>query len=309
MKNRFLTLLFPILFLNQSYSNSVIICGKITNYPNKRISLEVMPSDAVWLIAKSQVIKLKTKKDGSFNIELKNIEHFMFENILKIGKEKIYLAFALGDSINISLDYGNKPNNLSFSGTKAAKNYFMNKFLSNLYATYKVTICDRAWLDKNLSSLEEFSYRYKIEKESKDILAEYISCFYNNDISTHAQHSDPIAKVFWDSLDINNNRIAWYYLYYSVISCYLINIENMPPVSNLNQRFEELFLSSERHLKDTIKENYQAYIISTYLSIKTKEIIWKSDTNQKIVREFVAHCKNERVKQNIIDLLRKKRVI
>lgn len=309
MKNQLLIFLFPILFINQLLGSPVIICGKITNYPGKKISLEIMPTDAVWMIAKSQVIQLKTKQDGSFTIELKNIEHFMFENILKIGSEKIYLAFAPGDSIFISMDYDKKLNNLSFSGTNAAKNYFMNEFLFTLYHKSKEINYDRAWLDKNLDLLQDFSVRYKIEKESKDIMTEYISCFYNNEMLTSELYSQSRPAAFLESIDINNHKLAWYHLYYSVISAYMINKENMPPVSNLNQRFEELFLLSERHLKDTIKENYQAYIIGLYLSGKTEREMLKTGTNQKIVREFIARCQNETVKKNIVDLLRSNRVI
>jgi len=309
MKNKLLISLFPILFLNQLFGNPVTICGKIANYPNKQISLEIFPTDAVWVIAESRVLMLKTKQDGSFMIKLENIEHFMFENKLKIGSEIIYLSFAPGDSIFISMDYVNKQNNLSFSGINAAKNYFMNKFLSDLYRADNKINYNRDWLDKNLNSLQEFTDRYQIEKESKDILTEYISCFYNNQISTSEIYSHSGSAVFWESLDINSNKLAWYHLYYSVISAYLVHIENLPPASNLNQRFEELFQVSERHLKGTIKENYQAYIIGIYLSGKTTRILLKSDTNQEIVKEFIAHCQNETVKKNIVDLLRGKRVI
>lgn len=286
--------------------NTVIICGKILNYSNKKISLTILPTDPITMFEKSVKIRTKTSAEGLFYIKLENIDHFLYENILKIGSEKIYMMIAPGDSINISFNYGNKADSIRFSGVKATKNYFFNTFLNNLYDSIKITDFDLKWLEKTQLLLNQYAEIYNIDENSVDIIDQYLSCYYYNEV-LELNDADLNSSLL-DRFNQNNEHLTWYYLYYSVLSRYMSCKEGRQLFIDTDYGLERSFNLSEKYLIGQIKENYKAYLISFNLSYNSSNFK-NSQKAKEIMNEFVANCKNDYVRKNISELLRKKRML
>jgi len=219
---------------------------------------------------------------------------------------KIYLLFAPGDSINISLNYKNKSDSIIFSGVNATKNYFFNTFLFNLYDSVKTTDFDLNWLEKNQRLLKQYSMKYSIDGNSEEIIDQYLRCYYDNLVFEPNYVS--VADDYLNTYNVNNESLTWYYLYYSVISGYFSYKEPVYFHLTTDYDLERGFRLSEKYLSGQIKENYQAYAIGFSLSFNSRSFR-KSKKTHEIINGFITNCKNEYVKNNIIEILKVKKMI
>ncbi len=294
-----------LLSSNLLFGKEARICGKIENFSQNKIKIEIYRTDAIWLDAKSWIYEIKISHDGSFNCIIEDIEHFMFESKLDFGKKDLYLSIAPNDSIFISVDY-NHFSNVKFSGSNANKNYFMNNFLQSNFN--KNPVIDYNWLKNNLQRLNDDTKRFDIKLSSKEYIKQYLYLYYFHNLFT-SRFSDYNNKIqALDTFDINNENIAWHYLYYSNISSYINFKENRDLNMSTARGLENDFKLSEKYLTGTIKENYKAYIIGYAIMVSEKEIR-KSEKGKKIIKDFLENCKNDYLKDNLTELLINKRII
>jgi hypothetical protein len=305
IKTLFLAITF-FLPLNSILSNSVIVCGEILNYSNKKIILTIYPTDPITINEKSVNLSSSTSEEGLFYFKLENIDHVLYENTLKIGSRKIYMLFAPGDSINIAFNYRNKYDSIRFSGINATKNYFFNAYLCNLHDSIKTIDFDINWLEKNQMLLGQYASNYNIDENSVAIINQYLSCDYYNNV--FAPYNVNTNSSSLDKFNLNNENLTWYYLYYSAISGYISCKEGTDYFLTTEQYLERCFFFSEKYLSGQIKENYQAYILNFNLSYITGDFK-KSEKCHEIINEFLANCKNDYVRKNILELIRKKRML
>jgi hypothetical protein len=299
MKTTILTAFLLVISVSQTFCGSVMICGKISNFPSKKIEFISYPTDEVWLNSNSIIANTKTDKDGVFHLKIENINHFIFENTLTIGRRKIYLALSPGDSINIVYDVKSDLDEITFTGFYASKNYFMNEFESK-YSKDQNTpdfAFDLNFLKRNEQLLKDYTLKYSIDSSSYEFINQYLLCNYLNYIFSET-NSENETKSCIANFNLNNNKLEWYYLYYSVITGYLHTKHRITIELNTDIGFERAFVIAEQYLSGTIKENYQAYLIGQALLIATPEFI-KSEKTKRLMNVFYSTCKDEYVKKNV----------
>ena len=295
-------LLLLISFSSVRASNSAVLCGTIDNYHRRSIRLIIHASEPTDYQLKRYKIRIKVSSNGFFHARLNNIHHFLFWNELKIGKKKVRISLAPGDSVFITMNY-KENRNIQFSGSGSAKNYFMDSLCKINMKRGQNSSSELDLFSTELNLLDSISKQYNIDSSARMMYYHLLRCHSFMELFKKEKvELTEMEASFLEEFSPENQYLKWYFYHYTNIRTYLEEKEPLNTDLYSVVGIIRAFKRGEKYLQGDYLDIYQAYIITNSMHnpspqlendsviramIKESLINWKDDYLRKTVKDFL----------------------
>lgn len=310
---RYILTIFLSFLLINAFSKTVTITGQCKEFSKSKGRLSIDQFNFYYLIGKYQNRTYKSDfkiTNGKFSIVLDYIDSCVTKCCLKFGRKKIFISFFAGDSINISFNYSDIQNTLTFSGKGANKCYYTNYkytrfiFRESEYANWTV---GKEYIEAKVSDLRRFNELHPMGDKFYRIAYSTLLCEEYNNLLTrpifsyNLEMTDSMkaeVRKITKEIGLNNVAIFSNISYYSFITRYFDTYYDKSQKVNLKYYLANQYFCCE------FLDYYKAYLIVWLNKCGSKSA--KKEFLKGMVDDFSGSASNHELIELIQKLVQKK---
>ena len=299
-----------VLFFYTNYNfGQAVISGRIHNYKKKEITINYDLYNIVSNNNKS--IMLNPDKDGNFIVKISDLRYLSTVNWIKIGNKTIYFCIEPNDSLFMEFDLTNI-NNVNFKGNKSVRSVFINDYYHRVMSRQNAS----SSLPDTLSHYYTLDSLLLAHYQREDLLDSSFVIFYNqvlryeffNNLTTLNIDNFKYYKLVAKDFNLSNENLKYYLMYYSAIQGYMISMLdfkfNPLKLEDLKKSFE----FTDKTLASPYKDIYKAYLIGYFYMGPYRSGIKKSNEMKDFINNFIFQCKDKIVKEELLQMLKDRKI-